>query len=309
MKPKISVIIPTFNRSNLVRRAIDSVLAQTYRDFELLVVDDHSPVPVAEALTGISDPRLHLIRHEKNSGAPKARNTGIIQSCGEYVSLLDDDDEFLPQYLERLMAKLSQCPLRTGVVHGGIRFLGAGGEVIQESLPKLKGNIRSHLLRGEKDSNVMGLVRRQCFTDVGLFDEQLSSCQDWDMWLRISEQYDFDILEEVVALYHCHGAQLSSDFRSLIRGRTRMIEKHRALFAQDPQALIIHLKRLGKLHALNGTWKDSWHWFSEVAAIDRVEVFKVIAWLLWDYPYAKWVSPVKGFRTYHDMPLAFQEKR
>ena len=100
MIPAVSVIISTFNRSNLVRRAVESVLAQTWRDFELVVVDDHSPVPAAEALRGIDDERLRLIRHEKNSGGPAARNTGITQSRGEFVALLDDDDEFLPLYLE-----------------------------------------------------------------------------------------------------------------------------------------------------------------------------------------------------------------
>lgn|GEM_PF-2237522 len=278
------MIIPTFNRSNLVRRAANSVLAQTLGDFELIVVDDHSPVPASEALAGIPDARLHIIRHETNKGGPAARNTGILQSRAGLIALLDDDDEFLPDHLEKLLAKLAVCSAKTGVIHGGIRFLDPDGKVIRESIPSLRGNIRSNLLRGEKDSNVMGLIRRECFAHAGMFDETLASCQDWDMWLRISEWFEFDFIPDIVAVYHCHNTQLSNSLNTLIKGRTRMVEKHRVLFAQDPQVLLIHLKRLGKLNARKGNWNEAWRRFTEAANVDKREWLKIAAWVLFEYP-------------------------
>jgi glycosyltransferase involved in cell wall biosynthesis len=284
MTPRTSVIVPTFNRANLVRRAVESVLAQTFSDFELIVVDDHSPVPAAGALAGIRDERLRVVRHERNQGGPAARNTGIRESRGEFIFLLDDDDALLPECLACLSRRMDASPASTGVVWGGIRFIDPQGRVMRDCPATRRGNLRQALLRGEKDSNVMGLVRRECFTMAGLFDESLASCQDWDMWLRISEHFEFEVIEGVTALYYCHDGQLSNRLSTLIKGRTRMVEKHRAVFARDPRVLVIHLKRLGKLNALAGRWGQAWCWFREAAGVDGREWGKAAAWLLWEYP-------------------------
>ncbi len=295
-EPLISVILPTYNRPRELLRAVTGVLAQTYRGFELIVVDDQSSVPARALLSDITDARLQVLRHDRNGGAPEARNTGIRQARGAFIALLDDDDEFLPDCLEKLLAKMAVSPPGVGVVHGGIRFVGPSGELMREQAPRLRGDIRGPLLRGEKDSNVMGLVRRECFERAGLFDTTLASCQDWDMWLRISAFYEFDHIPDIVVVYHSHPLQLSRDLAALIKGRTRMVEKHRALFARDPRILAIHLKRLGKLHALNGSWKDARRWFGEAATLGVREPFLITAWLLWEYPRARWFSPARDLR-------------
>ena len=98
--PKVTVIIPTFNRSHLIRRSVESVLNQTYKNFELIIVDDASTDDTVSSISRLEDDRIKIIRHKRNTGAPKARNSGISASMGEYIALLDDDDEWLPHKLE-----------------------------------------------------------------------------------------------------------------------------------------------------------------------------------------------------------------
>lgn len=292
----ISVVLPTCNRPDLLRRAVASVLGQTYQDFELIVVDDCSSMPASTVLADISDPRMTVARHDRNSGAPAARNTGIALAKGEFIAFLDDDDEYLPSYLKKLLTRIQQSSVSVGVVCGGMRLVDETGRTIEERLPKERGMVYLSLLRGEKDANVMALVRRECFEKNGVFDTSLPSCQDWDMWLRLSKDYAFDIVPEVLTVCHCHRTQLSGDFFSIIGGRTRMVEKHRDAFLKEPGVMVIHLKRLGKLHALNGTWKEAWRYFADAARIDGRECFRILAWIILEYPQARWFSPVKDFK-------------
>ena len=101
LSPKVSVVIPVFNRPAAVRRAIESVLAQTCQDFEIIVVDDGSTDETPAVVAGLADPRMTLIQHEGNRGGSAARNTGLRAASAEYVAFLDSDDEWLPRKLER----------------------------------------------------------------------------------------------------------------------------------------------------------------------------------------------------------------
>jgi glycosyltransferase involved in cell wall biosynthesis len=294
--PRVSVVIPTCDRSELLRVAIQSVLIQTFWDFELVVVEDDPSGAASSVVSAFSDPRIRFFQHDIHRGASAARNTGIRESRGQYVLCLDDDDEILPQCLKKLVFKMDSAPLTVGVVHCGMRRLGAHGRHLGDSIPHVQGNARSHLLRGRKWGNVTALVRRECFERAGLFDDSLSSCQDWDLWLRVSGFFEFDSVPEVLMIHRWHGDQISSDLVKMIRGRTRMIEKHREAFAGVPGALTIHSKRLGKLHALNGTWKEAWHWFYEAAGRSPLEWAKVLAWIVLEYPFVRFSSPFRDFQ-------------
>ena len=116
----VSAIIPTYNRANIVIRAIQSVLNQTYQNFELLVIDDGSQDNTEEIVTGIHDNRIKYIRHEKNKGVAAARNTGIEAAKGEFIAFLDSDDEWLPNKLKRIRVRISlstcNCPRPGGTL-------------------------------------------------------------------------------------------------------------------------------------------------------------------------------------------------
>src|SRR4030042_5052103 len=106
--PTVSIIIPTYNRAHLVMRAINSVLDQSFQDFEIIIVDDASRDNTEKMVSGIRDKRIFYIRHEKNRGGSAARNTGIKQARGEYIAFLDSDDEWLPEKLEKQLKVLEQ---------------------------------------------------------------------------------------------------------------------------------------------------------------------------------------------------------
>ncbi|MDI3476345.1 MAG: hypothetical protein PWQ79_2097 [Thermococcaceae archaeon] len=252
-RPAVSVIIPTHNRANLLERAIRSVLAQTFEDFELLVVDDASTDNTPEVVESIEDGRLRYIRLKENSGAPVARNTGIKKSRGKFIAFLDDDDEWLPLRLEVQIKKFEELDRSFGVVYGGFYYVSQeGGKILGKNIPKFRGDVYLHLLRENFVGSPTLLIRRECFKKAGLFDPFLTSSQDWDMWLRIAKYYKFDYVKEIVAKYYVHGRQISFNLNKYIPGRERFIKKHLDI-RMNPKIMSIHLSQMGVLLLLGGS--------------------------------------------------------
>jgi len=295
----VSVVIPTHNRAHLLGRAVSSVLGQSYGNFELIVVDDASTDNTADVIRDFHDERIRYLRHDSNLGAPAARNTGITNARGYYIGLLDDDDKWHPQKLEKQIRKFTEVSERTGLVYCGHEVRSQDGALLRTYFPQERGNLQVRLLLGTTIGSPTPLILKSCFSKTSLFDVNLKSCQDWDMWKRISEHYDFDFVPEVLAIVYEHGRQISSDFSSMIPGRTRMVEKHLSEFRRHPEILVIHLKRIGKMHCINGTWKEAIHWFFEALKVDPLQIFKIIAWLILELPMVKLFSKEKKFKKYH----------
>jgi glycosyltransferase involved in cell wall biosynthesis len=296
--PLVSVVIPTYNRARLLERAVNSVLNQTYRDIELIVVDDASADDTAGVIGGFRDKRIRYMRHPSNRGAPAARNTGISNARGRYIGLLDDDDQWYPEKLEKQVSKFSEVSDAVGLIYSGYEVRDNEGRLLRTYLPEARGDVRRRLLLGTPIGSPTPLIRSICFQKAGLFDVFLKSCQDWDMWKRISEHYEFDYVPEILAIGYRHTGQISSDFSAMIPGRTRMVEKHLAEFRRHPEILVIHLKRLGKMHCINGTWREAIHWFGETLKVNPLEIFKIAAWCLFELPKVKWFSDEAKFRKY-----------
>jgi glycosyltransferase involved in cell wall biosynthesis len=297
--PHISIIIPTYNRASLVGRAVKSVLAQTYQDFELIIVNDASTDETDEILRSFNDERIRYIRHKNNIGGSGARNTGIKLATGKYIAFIDDDDEWLPEKIELQVLRFQKVSHKVGLVYTGLEVRDNNSNLVKKKYPPAyKGDVKLNLLESTTIGSPTPLIKKECFETVGLFDESLKSCQDWDMWKRISEQYEFDYAKGFLALSYTHHDQLSYNYACLIPGRTAMVEKHMKEFRKYPKILIIHLKRLGKLHCLNGTWQQAIYWFREVLKINRLEIFKIIAWLIIELPRAKLFSEVRNFKRY-----------
>jgi len=183
--PTISVVIPTYNRSALVHEAIRSVLAQTFGDFEIIVVDDGSCDDTRSVVATFSDARLRYI-FKPNAGLAAARNTGIELARGRFVSFLDDDDLYLPTCLAAHMALVRSQP-QVGWTSGGYLMVDANGATLDEHRPWM-----SHALNMETwlfwcptvPSSVM--VERDWLLRVNSFDVSLRLQEDWDMWLRLA---------------------------------------------------------------------------------------------------------------------------
>lgn len=296
LAPSVSVVIPTHNRALLLKRAVNSVLRQTFSDFELIVVDDASTDDTTRIVEGFHDKRIKYLRHRSNLGAPVARNTGISSARGDYIGLLDDDDEWFPEKLEKQILKFSQVSERVGLIYTGHEVREGDGRLLRTYIPEARGDVRMRLLLGTTFASNTPLIRKACFQKVGFFDESLKSCQDWDMWKRISDQYEFDYVPEILAIVYRHKKQISSDFSAMIPGRTRMVDKHWDEFRRHPEILVIHLKRLGKMHCINGTWREAIHWFRETLKVNPLEIFKIAAWCLFELPKVKWSSEEAKFK-------------
>ena len=122
--PTVSIIIPTYNRSRLIARAVKNVLNQTYQDFELIIVDDGSTDGTREVVAGFSDERIRYVQHDKNRGEAAARNTGIKVARGEYIASHDSDDEWLHEKLAKQIRAFENCSPEIGVVYTALSAFG-----------------------------------------------------------------------------------------------------------------------------------------------------------------------------------------
>jgi glycosyltransferase involved in cell wall biosynthesis len=266
-KPTVSVVIPTYNRAHLVGRAIKSVLEQTYQDYQLLVIDDASTDATEQAVLDFRDPRVSYVRHPRNLGGSAARNTGIREAKGTYIALLDSDDTWLPKKLEEQVKKLRTLPDKVGVVYAGANHVvEETGEVKKATVPIHRGKVFDNLLERNFLASPTPLIRAQCFAEAGLFDEELPSCQDWDMWIRISRHYEFDFVQKILAEHYVHDERISADIGALMQGHIRLHEK----IAAD-------LQRRRKSHSLFHSGQGSLYCQKGSMAPGRRELLKALA--------------------------------
>jgi glycosyltransferase involved in cell wall biosynthesis len=214
--PKVSVVIPTYNRAHVVGRAIGSVLAQTYQDFEVIVVDDASTDDTEEVVKRFNDSRIRYLRHEKNLGGAVARNTGIKAAHGEYLAFLDSDDEWLPEKLERQMETLQDLPGNWAGVCCGFWLI--DGEHVKESIPDWPRSIFDKLLVTCFLNGGSTLVARtEVINSIGGFDERLPRHQDWDLLLRLAEKYELAIVKTPLVRRYMSGRPAADTVREAKR--------------------------------------------------------------------------------------------
>ncbi len=214
MPPTVSVIIPVFNGSNYVREAIDSVLTQTRRDYELLVVDDGSTDETWDIVQSYGD-RVRGIR-KQNGGVASALNCGIRQAQGEFVAWLSHDDVFLPAKLERQVAFLTDHPELAGCYSDYLIINHDGVAVCERKMPYYPPEqMIRHLLQWMFINGCTVLVRRACFEAEGLFDLRLRWAHDADMWFRLLRHYAFGHIPEALTKYRVHAGQGSRKLLNL----------------------------------------------------------------------------------------------
>lgn len=192
-RPTVSVVIATYNRSSSLGRSIRSVLEQTYNDLELIVVDDASSDNTAEVVLGFIDKRMRYVRRDKNGNCPAARNTGIIASTGKFVAFNDDDDEWLPDKLERQMKVFEVAPAHVGVVYCDFWVVRNGEKELYKAthiMPEDGMPFRRALAFPESGIWLQTAVfRRECFEKAGMLDETLPNFSDAEIFFRVCRQY------------------------------------------------------------------------------------------------------------------------
>lgn len=206
-RPAVSVIIPTFNRLALLREALDSVAAQTFRDFEVIVVDDGSTEAIAEGVaTHATSPRV--IR-QPNAGPAAARNRGIAAANADVVAFLDSDDLWLPGKLATYVDRMKREPDEP-IWYGPMQPIKRDGRRVPgRTKPCMGGCIAEALFHSSFVHVPTVVCRKSLLTDVGCFDESLPVCEDYDLWLRLSVKTRFGLIEEPLALRRLHDDRLS----------------------------------------------------------------------------------------------------
>jgi len=227
--PLVSVIIPTYNRADLLSRAVKSVLSQSYRDLECIIVDDASTDNTEDIVRELDDERMVYIRHERTRGNAATRNTGIQHASGVYIALLDSDDEWLPGKLAKQVALMEASPELVGVVHcmHYARYANPNRQVEIKGPASFVGDVYPQLLRGQCPSIMSSvLIKRECFDTCGILDEHLPSFVDYDLWLRVSQKYHFACVPEFLTIVYQHeGSRQSKDMTPRKAGLERILSK------------------------------------------------------------------------------------
>jgi len=221
---KVSVIIPTYNRAQVVGEAIDSVLSQTYNDLELIVVDDGSQDETRSVVSSYSSQVTYL--HQEHQGVSAARNRGIELARGKYLSFLDSDDLWLKEKLYLQMEGMKSDP-ETLISYTEEIWIRKGVRVNpMKKHRKYSGMIFEHCLPLCIVSPSSVLIKRQLLDEVGVFDETLEVCEDYDLWLRISARYPIQFIEKpLIVKRGGHGDQLSRKWNGQDRFRIRALVK------------------------------------------------------------------------------------
>jgi glycosyltransferase involved in cell wall biosynthesis len=258
----ISVVIPTYDRNNLVIRAINSVLEQSHTPDEILIIDDCSPTPVEETIknSNTDHNRITVCRHNENKGGNAARKTGMKLATGDFLAFLDDDDEWEQSKLQQQLQTVKKTDL--GVIYTGVKQINQG-QVVAKKTPNKGGNITTELLRGNFIGTFSSILLRQDLIEtVGYPDPDLPSWQDWDYYLRLSTETEFAAVPKPMLRRHTEGHTQVSQDHTIKRDVTAptFFQKHRSLadkynLRTEFEATIA--AELGWSAALNGDYNEA----------------------------------------------------
>ena len=260
-KEKVSIIIPTYNRAYCIERSIKSVLEQTYQEFELLIVDDGSSDNTQDVVNSIEDERIRYVPMPENKGVAAARNEGIRQAAYEYIAFQDSDDVWKPDKLEKQMQVLCEN-LWAGMVYCAYEGHREDGNMVivpDEQMPLYdkQGDIYHKLLCRNTIGAPTVLVRKECFLRAGLFCENMTCLEDWELFVRIAKDYEIVFMEEPLLIVHVKDGGVSSNVAGYFEARCYMIAQHReallqsGLFNKVVEDVLLMAKDAGVLEAVN----------------------------------------------------------
>lgn len=229
--PKISVIIIAYNRADLLPKAVASVLAQSYRDFELLIIDDGSTDGTEAYVRGLMprDGRVIYFKNEFNLGISKSRNRGVALARGEYIAMLDSDDYWIDNDKLKIQAAYLDAHPEAGLIGTAIRCEDETGRTLKEDVYAISDEeIRRRLLWKNQIAQSSVLFRKNAFVKAGGYDESFSIGEDYDLWLKMGRDFKFANLPEVMAAYLIHSGGITKERKFLTVAATdRIIYRHK----------------------------------------------------------------------------------
>ena len=222
MAPLVSVIIPTYNRAAYLQKALQSVNEQTYQTLEIIVIDDGSTDGTRKMLEGYGGQLRYF--YQENRGISGARNSGIKKAHGEYIAFLDSDDFWLPDKTEQQLALFMQHP-EYGLVASRCASIRLDGSYREKNRPGRSGWVLDDLFKANFIRTSAAMVKQECFNTIGLFDEDLKECEEYDLWLRIAARYPMGFINKSLAVYVDNPDGVSTDSLTGRLFRLRVLEK------------------------------------------------------------------------------------
>lgn len=259
MTVRVSVILPTYNRAASLRLSCESVLSQSFRDLELLVVDDASTEDIEGCVRALGDPRVRYIRRERNGGAAAARNTGLAAARGAYIAFQDSDDVWLPGKLAAQVARLEALPPEVGAVTGAKILYGAD-HATQEFGPgkvtyappaggwlRLDEDQVKRSLIENRISLQNALFRRDCYPDPQWFDPRAKANADWEFTVRLVQHTKVCEDTEPVVFAYVSDDSISRSRRKKLTGLLAVLNKNKRVFSANRHEFSVNIMRLGKM--------------------------------------------------------------
>lgn len=224
--PAVSVVIPAYKHADYIANALASVFAQTFQDFEVIVINDGSPDHTGDTLLPwVTTGRIRYLE-QKNAGQSAARNAGTALARGEFLAFLDDDDLWPENKLELQIAQLRKNP-EAVVSYGYVEGFGGTQNFRDPRSPGPSGWIKSTLLRGNViTSPGQTVIRVEHLRAVGGLDRSISGAEDWDLWLRLADRGTFEFLEECTLKYRLHANNASNNANYMFSAQMQVLKKH-----------------------------------------------------------------------------------
>jgi len=278
----VSVVIASYNMGHYLPLAVQSVLAQSYPNVEVLIVDDGSTDDTPAVLRQWdAHPRVRVHR-QRNGGQARAKNQGVALSRGDFVAFLDADDVWLPEKLSRQMRLFAGRP-EIGVVYSDYECMDGAGQPLPKGPTHMhRGKISGALLIENFVSFPSAIVRRECLERHGAFDETLGMGIDYDLWLRLSAYYQFDFIAEPTVRYRIWAGQMSKNYRKRYESGIRIMQR---FLERNPGVVGDSVARCAWAHTYTGRGNSTlWHEKDRVAAFRdylRALSFRPAYWPAW----------------------------
>lgn len=265
----VSVIVPTHNRPELLKRAVDSVLGQTYKDLEVIVVDDGLEERVDKIISGLNDSRLKYIQHSEEKGGSAARNTGIKNASGEFIAFLDDDDEWLPHKLATQMAQFESTPRNVGFCFSAVENVYSDRKYIT-TVPSGIGDYHELALSYFKSLlTVTLIIKKYVFEEAGMFDEDFPSHQEADLMIRVTGKFKgLGINQALVRVAMGEHCQVGGSLKRRILGREMLLKKYMEELKKSKKILAAQNFSMGLMYRDNAQFVKARDMFDQAVKND-----------------------------------------
>lgn len=230
ISPLVSIIMPAFNAEKTIGGSIQSVLNQTYSNWELIIIDDGSTDSTFETIKNFSDSRIKATRRE-NCGVASTRNYALSISKGEYIAFLDSDDLWLPEKLTKQVEILQTSDSSTGLIHTNYLEFDERTEYSPKPFKNLfwlktEGNVHEDLMVHDFVATLTVMIKKEVIEKVGIFSEDLHGTEDWDLWIRIAEHFTVQYIPTRLAKYRLVAGSLSKNYSKYELELKKVLERH-----------------------------------------------------------------------------------